>query len=89
MLEELGASVDTLELIGCRENIFVYEGQRGHEVVSCSRRASMTPTSTIVPRFAASRARRTSRSRGCGPSRFATAGRLVPEGLYDLLMERR
>ena len=31
--EEIGAEVENLELIGVLENIFIYEGQRGHEVV--------------------------------------------------------
>ena len=31
--EEIGAEVENLELVGVLENIFIYEGQRGHEVV--------------------------------------------------------
>ena len=33
ILEELGAEVERLELVGVLENIFTYEGSRGHEVV--------------------------------------------------------
>ena len=31
--EEIGAEVENLELVGVLENIFIYEGQQGHEVV--------------------------------------------------------
>ncbi len=31
--EEIGAEVKNVELIGVLENIFLYEGQQGHEVV--------------------------------------------------------
>ena len=31
--EELGTEVENLELVGVLENIFIYEGQQGHEVV--------------------------------------------------------
>jgi ADP-ribose pyrophosphatase YjhB (NUDIX family) len=31
--EELGAEVEKLELVGVLENIFIYEGARGHEIV--------------------------------------------------------
>ena len=31
--EELGVEVENLRLIGVLENIFIYEGQQGHEIV--------------------------------------------------------
>lgn len=31
--EELGAEVEGLELVGVLENVFTYEGARGHEIV--------------------------------------------------------
>ena len=31
--EEIGAAVENLRLVGVLENIFVYEGQHGHEIV--------------------------------------------------------
>ena len=31
--EELGVEVNNLQLIGVLENIFIYEGQQGHEIV--------------------------------------------------------
>jgi len=31
--EELGVEIENLQLIGVLENIFIYEGQRGHEIV--------------------------------------------------------
>jgi len=31
--EELGVEVENLQLIGVLENIFIYEGQQGHEIV--------------------------------------------------------
>jgi ADP-ribose pyrophosphatase YjhB (NUDIX family) len=31
--EELGAEVEKLELVGVLENVFTYEGARGHEIV--------------------------------------------------------
>ena len=31
--EEIGAEVENLDLVGVLENIFIYEGQQGHEVV--------------------------------------------------------
>jgi 8-oxo-dGTP pyrophosphatase MutT (NUDIX family) len=31
--EELGAGVENLQLLGVLENLFVYEGQPGHEIV--------------------------------------------------------
>jgi ADP-ribose pyrophosphatase YjhB (NUDIX family) len=33
MREELGAEVERLELVGVLENVFTYEGARGHEIV--------------------------------------------------------
>ena len=33
MREELGAEVEKLELVGVLENVFTYEGARGHEIV--------------------------------------------------------
>ena len=31
--EEIGAAIENLRLVGVLENIFMYEGQRGHEIV--------------------------------------------------------
>lgn len=31
-MEELGVRLDTVELLGVRENIFTYEGEPGHEI---------------------------------------------------------
>ena len=31
--EELGVEIENLQLIGVLENIFIYEGQQGHEIV--------------------------------------------------------
>ena len=31
--EEIGAEIDNLQLVGVLENIFIYEGEPGHEVV--------------------------------------------------------
>jgi ADP-ribose pyrophosphatase YjhB (NUDIX family) len=31
--EEIGAEVEKLELVGVLENIFIYEGAQGHEIV--------------------------------------------------------
>jgi 8-oxo-dGTP pyrophosphatase MutT (NUDIX family) len=40
--EELGARVENLQLLGVLENIFVYEGQLGHEIVFVLTRSSRT-----------------------------------------------
>ena len=86
MIEELGAGVQDLKLVGVLENIFEYEGRPGHEIIF-----------VYEARFADARYYEEAQIRGVESGRsfqlewkeLATFGRpgerLVPDGLYELL----
>jgi hypothetical protein len=88
MLEELGVEVGSLELLGVLENMFVHEEQRGHEIVFVIEASFDDRTLYDFRKIVGSRARWTSPLTWVQTRRFATEGRLGPEGLYDPLMER-
>jgi ADP-ribose pyrophosphatase YjhB (NUDIX family) len=86
--EEVGAEIERIELLGVIENLFIYEGEQGHEVVFVydakfcdgalySKKEIPVYKSEIDLRATAS---------WYSPEELAAKGtRLVPEGLADLI----
>ena len=88
MREELGQYVDPAKLLGVLENIFVYQGQEGHEIVFvyevCFEDASVYEREELR----GIEAEHPFVLRWERTAELAAGGRrLVPEGLYPLLLD--
>ena len=86
--EEVGAEVEKLELVGVLENVFMYEGARGHEIVFVYdgefKDRSLYEAGEVRGYRAETDAGFVAAWRSPQEMR-ATNVRLVPEGLADLL----
>jgi ADP-ribose pyrophosphatase YjhB (NUDIX family) len=86
MREELGVELESVTLLGVLENIFVYEGQRGHEIVFVFETKVGDPAfneQEQVHGVEAGRAFVLTWERAA--DLLAAGGRLVPDGLFELL----
>ena len=85
MLEELGLHVENVQQIGILENIFEYEGQRGHEILFVLAATFVDKSLYAREAIDGIEGGRAFRLTWEPLRRFANDRRLVPDGLFSLL----
>ena len=84
--EELGTEMENLSLLGVLENIFTYEGEQGHELVFVFDAEFADKSLYERDEIDAFEADVRFKARWHSPAEIASSGgRLVPEGLAEML----
>jgi ADP-ribose pyrophosphatase YjhB (NUDIX family) len=90
--EEIGAEIENLQLVGVLENIFIYEGDPGHEVVfvyDAEFRDKSLYDLPEVPVYEHEIDVRTTATWRSPAELTQSQTRLVPEGLADIVSRAR
>lgn len=84
--EELGAEITQVTLLGVLENLFVFNGQPGHEIVLLYAAAFADPALVAAPEIAGTESNHAAiRARWLPLDFFVDGPPLYPEGLVELL----
>ena len=86
LLEELGVHARPLRFLGALENIFVYQGEPGHEVILNWLVEFEDPALYAVDEFVVTEGAATQTARWVQPAELAARGiPLYPEGIVALI----